>query len=75
MTDQPIPVAEAIEAVKAALEVCNRAKVHAGTLEYLMGSLDGLRPHDRIGVGSKLYAAVAPIVEWYRQTGVQGGEL
>jgi len=49
---------------------------YAGALEYflwLLNDMTGSGGIEEIDDGYAAYAAVAPIVEWYRQTGAQGG--
>lgn len=67
---EPIPVAEAIEAVKTALEVCHNTApgffpvdMHADHRTFAI----------EVPIDCGAYRCVAPIVEWYRQTGAQGG--
>jgi len=95
MTDQPIPVAEAIEAVQAAIAICPPPNQigwdaigcsafcaaaragYAATLEYLLNDIKYLYGEAAIpekGFDRKRYAAVAPIVAWWRQSGAQGGK-
>lgn len=46
-----------------------------GTLEYLLADItsDAFKYHSYIDPSWSEYAAVAPIVAWWRQSGAQGG--
>jgi len=88
--NQPIPVAEAVKAVQAALALCPPPNQtgwdaigcsafcgvaragYAATLEYLLNDIKHLYGEAAIlekGFDRKRYAAVAPIVAWWRAQG------